>query len=129
MGHFRRAVSLSPEDEHLRFNLARALEAVGDARGAARALREALDINANLAEAHEELGVLLFQQRQLSDAIAHLTTATRLAPRSATAHSALGGALAQAGRFPEAVAHLEQALAIDPNDSAARQNLARIPRR
>jgi Flp pilus assembly protein TadD len=129
VGHFRRAVLLSPGDEHLRFNLARALEAIGDGRGAIRALREALDINANLAEAHEELGVLLFQQRQLSDAIAHLTTATRLSPRSATAHSALGGALAQAGRFPEAVAQLEQALAIDPNDSAARQNLARIPRR
>ncbi len=127
--HFRRAVSLAPRDEHLRYNLARALDAAGDQPAATRSLREALAINPNLAEAHEQLGVLLFVRGQLAEAITHLTTAVQLAPRAATAHSALGGALAQAGRLDEAVTQLQEALAIDPGDSAARQNLARIPRR
>jgi Flp pilus assembly protein TadD len=129
IAHFRQATALSPRDEHLRFNLARALDLAGDSTAAARSLREALKINPNLAEAHEHLGALLFQQGQLASAIEHLQTAVRLAPRSASAHSALGGALAQAGRFDEAVVQLQEALAIDPADSAARQNLARIPRR
>ena len=110
--HLSRAVTLAPRDEHVQFNLARAFEAEGDSGGAIDQLRKALSLNRDFADAHQELGVLLFERNQLADAIAHLTDATRLAPRSATAHAALGGALAQAGRLNEAVMHFEQALTL-----------------
>ena len=73
--------------------------------------------------------MLLFERHQLAEAIAHLTDATRLAPRSATAHAALGGALGQAGRLNEAVTYLERALTLDPSNTAARENLSRINRK
>ena len=73
--------------------------------------------------------MLLFERNDLADAIAHLTDATRLAPRSVTAHAALGGALAQAGRLNEAVRHLERTLTLDPSNTAARENLSRISRK
>ena len=73
--------------------------------------------------------MLLFERRELADAIAHLTDATRLASRSPTAPAALGGALAQAGRLNEAVRHLERTLTLDPSNTAARENLSRISRK
>ena len=92
-------------------------------------MRKALSLNRDFADAHQELGLLLFERNELVDAIGHLTDATRLAPRSATAHAALGGALAQAGRLNEAVMHLEQTLTLDPSNTAGRENLSRISRK
>ena len=84
--------------------------------------------NPDFADAHDELGVLLFAAGRLDEAIAHLRKAVDLAPGSAVAHSDLGGALAQAGRRDEALQHIRRALALDPGNTAARENLARLTR-
>jgi Flp pilus assembly protein TadD len=124
--HLRRATTLEPRDAHLRFNLARALALQGDHRTAAAELRQALAIDPDFSEAHQELGVLLFEAQRLTEAIEHLEAAARLAPESSIAHASLGGALAQAGRRDDAIQHLRRALALDPSNSAARENLARL---
>jgi tetratricopeptide (TPR) repeat protein len=75
------------------------------------------------AEAHCNLGRVLFLQGKLPEAIAHCEQALRLAPDFAEAHYNLGVALVQTGRMPEAIEHLEQALRIRPDDADAHCNL------
>jgi len=123
---FQSAAQQAPGDARLQFNLARALSAAGSGAAAEAALRRAISLNARLAEAHDELGVLLFAQRRLADALRSLERAVELAPDSSIYRSDFGGALAQAGRRTEALAQLRRALELDPSNAAAKQNLARL---
>ena len=112
------------------FNLGKALSAAGaaDDAGDLRSGARSRSIP-DFAEAHDELGVLLFAAGRVAEAIVHLRKAVELAPDSAIAHSDLGGALAQAGRSREALTHIQRALALDPENAAAKENLARLTRR
>jgi tetratricopeptide (TPR) repeat protein len=56
--------------------------------------REALALQPGLAEAHDELGGVLFQKRQTSEALAHFRKALELRPDSAAACDSLAWALA-----------------------------------
>jgi len=66
-------------------------------------------------ETHNNLGMILFQEGRVAEAISHLEQAVRLRPEYAQGHHTLGKALALAGRVPEAIGHLEQALRLQPN--------------
>ena len=59
--------------------------------------REALRLNPDLAEAHADLGVALFLQGQVDEAIAHFRTALRVKPDAADVHSNLGAVLNSQG--------------------------------
>ena len=73
---------------------------------------QALRINPDYAEAHNNLGLLLAQTGRIEEAIAHFEQALRIKPDYAEAHCALGMALEQTGQVREAVGHYEQALRI-----------------
>lgn len=71
-------------------------------------LKHALDLDANLAPAHQLLGYSLLAQGYVAEAIPHLE---RVQDKIA-----LGIAQVQIGQLPEAVANLQAALAEHPND-------------
>ena len=64
--------------------------------------------------AHYLLAQAALGQRQWDEAVASLTTVTRLYPRSFAAHRELGVAQAQRGRSAEAMGAFEAALALRP---------------
>jgi len=72
------------------------------------ALRRTLEVQPELAAAHELLGYALLAQGYAADAIPHL--------ERVQAPGALGIALLQTGRLREALAQLEAALAKQPDD-------------
>jgi Flp pilus assembly protein TadD len=86
--------------------------------------QQALRIRPEYLDAHNNLGVMLGQRGDLTNAISHLQEAVRIRPKSAEGHSNLGVALEFAGTLPQAVEQYRQALQIDPDFPAARDGLA-----
>jgi tetratricopeptide (TPR) repeat protein len=84
---------------------------------------QALRLNPDYAEAHNNLGFVLKDQGKVPEAIAHYEQALRLNPDYAEAHYNLGIALAEQGKVQEAVEHYEQAVRIKPDYAEAHNNL------
>jgi tetratricopeptide (TPR) repeat protein len=84
---------------------------------------KALRLNPNYVDAHNNLGVVLYQSGKVEEAIAHFREALRLYPGNAFAHNNLGGALSNLGKNDEALVHLDQAIQINPNYAEAYSNL------
>jgi len=73
--------------------------------------------------AHYNLGIVLRDQGETDQAIAHYRQAVALRPNYAEAHYNLGRALVEKGEIDDAIAHYERALAINPADAEAHNNL------
>jgi Flp pilus assembly protein TadD len=81
-------------------------------------------VAADLAGAHNDVGVSLVSRGRIEEAMRSYREAVRLVPGNAAAHNNLGNALAQAGRPGEAVEMYRAAIARDPGFAAAYHNLA-----
>jgi len=73
-----------------------------------RALREALRVNPEDANAHCNLANILVKRGRLEDAITHYTVAIRINPDFAAAHNNLGVALKRKGRYTDAIRHFRK---------------------
>ena len=86
--------------------------------------RKALEIEPNLAEAHNNFGVVLGQSGRFGEAVAHFQQALKSKPDYAEAHNNLGNALAGQGKIAEAVVQWREAVRLQPNQIAYVNNLA-----
>lgn len=102
---------------------ARALRQAGLVDDAESVLRELVRKHPRLAGAHDQLGVLLLDTRQVEAALASLQRAAQLDPDDAQILNNLGFAQLTAGQHAEAVATLRQALQLDGADRQIRNNL------
>ncbi|MBM4017080.1 MAG: tetratricopeptide repeat protein [Planctomycetes bacterium] len=85
--------------------------------------RHALEVVADNAVAHGNLGAALAARGRLDDAIYHFREALRIWPESADPHENLGMALSLKGRPEEGLPHLEKAVALRPRRAVARSRL------
>jgi len=72
------------------------------------------------------LGIALYEQGRVDEAVKHLRFACQLAPKSAAAWFNLGEALGREAHSDEAVRALQRALELDPSHVPARLSLARV---
>jgi tetratricopeptide (TPR) repeat protein len=73
--------------------------------------RQALEINANNANAHQRLGFLLFNvKKQFREGLEHTAEAIRLDPKNSFAHCDMAAALINQNQPEQAIAHLKAAL-------------------
>ena len=78
-------------------------------------VEEALRLEPDLAEAHNNRGILWHRQGRIAEALAEYERAASLEPGLARAHNNRCLALTQLGRLPEALTACETALALDPD--------------
>ena len=87
-------------------------------------LARAVALKPDVAEAHNDLGVVLGARGRLAEAAAAFERAAALRPDYAEAHNNLAGALRRLGKTEQAVAHYERVAALAPNAAGAHNNLA-----
>ena len=87
-------------------------------------LARAVTLKPDVAEAHNDLGVVLGARGRFAEAAAAFERAVALRPDYAEAHNNLAGALRRLGKTEQAVAHYERITALAPNAAGAHNNLA-----
>jgi tetratricopeptide (TPR) repeat protein len=111
----RRAVELAPDDPRNRFNLANALELLGDAEGAGKQFRAYLDARPEDPVARFNYGVHLEHQGQLEAALEQIERAVELDPQYVQAHVVLAQLYEEQGRVEDALPLLDQLARLDPD--------------
>ncbi len=85
--------------------------------------RATIDRNPTCWMAHNNLGLILSESGQRTEAVSHFRSALSLNPDYPEAHNNLGLFLSQSGHFDQAISHLEQAVRLDPGFLEAYNNL------
>lgn len=116
------ALRETPDDPRALLDLGIVREMLDDKQGAESAYRKAIEVDGTLAEALNNLGVLVRERGALDEAVALLVRATRANPHSASAHANLALAFEDAGDGEGAKREYASALEIEPNDAMVRAN-------
>jgi tetratricopeptide (TPR) repeat protein len=83
----------------------------------------ALTVTARNYLAHNNLGVALFYEGRMEEAISQYAASLRIKPNLADARNNIGVALAAQGKYDEAVRHYREALHIRPDDAGIHNNI------
>jgi tetratricopeptide (TPR) repeat protein len=83
-----------------------------------------LEMDANHAAAHINLGTLYYNRQEYSAAERHYRSAIEIDPRYALAHFDLGNVLDETGRVQEAITTYKTAIQLAPTYADAHYNLA-----
>jgi len=111
---FRKGLVVAPDDASLRYWMASALIASGDAAGAEREFRDVLRRHPDYAKAHFSIGAIMAQRGQRTEALAAYQSAVRYAPNMPEARLRLADTLRAAGQLREAFAQYDEAVRLDP---------------
>ena len=106
-------------------NLGMAVAERGDLQGALENFQQALQIDPNDAEVHNDMGATLIALGKTDTAIPHFREAVRNKPNLANAHYGLGYALSLQGEMGAAIQEYQTALKLNPGYEAARRDLAK----
>jgi protein O-GlcNAc transferase len=88
-------------------------------------ISRAIEMEPDLIEAHNDLGVVLRARGRLAAAVASFQRAVYLDPGHGLAHYNLATALADLGRTEDAIEHHQRAIALMPSFAYAHNNLSR----
>jgi len=95
-------------------------------RDAVAILSRAAELSPEDAEAHNNLGVALYETGRVEDAIRAYRAALKIRPKYASPYGNLGNALARAGRIAEAVPCYRRALELNPRFAEAHTGLGSV---
>jgi len=122
----REAVRLDATLAPAHYQLARALRATGDIRGAEVEARAALSGMSEGYAVHNLLGILLVERGAAVEALPELRETVRLAPGEALAHGNLARALDATGDHGGALAEMRRALELAPGNKTLQAQMDRI---
>ena len=123
---YRHMLEENPDSAQTAYNLALALEAMNDTKGAEDALRNAIDIDPKLAKIQAELGRLELAKGDLQSAQKWLESALDLEPELVEARGNLAMVYARKGDLVSAEKLLRQAIEDDPKYKEGHLNLGLI---
>ena len=127
---FRAVLQRDPQHVKAQNNLGQALEGQNDTAGALAAYRRAVELDSRSQKPGElpllNLGALLLQKNEITEAISILTRAVAVNPASAQARFQLARAYLRQERLADAERELEAAVKLDPKDRGAHYQLGRL---
>jgi tetratricopeptide (TPR) repeat protein len=126
IGHYSRAVQISPDYADAYKNMGVALSKQGKANKAVGHYLEALRIRPNDTEALNLMGVALEKLGKTDEAAQYYSRSLKADPRNARAHNNIATLMANQGRSDDAFLHLTEALRLDPNYEEAHYNMGNI---
>ncbi len=130
---FDKALVLMPQSVKTENNLGLAFEGLNEADKAIEAYRQAIAWQASDPHPSEQpllnLGNLLTDRNQLSEALPLLQQAEALAPADGKIHTALGRLYARQMQYPAAQKEFEQAVSSDPKNAGLHFQLGQVYRK
>jgi tetratricopeptide (TPR) repeat protein len=117
---YKEALESNPDEPLLYYKLSRALDKVGDIDGEKAALKRALELNPNLAEAQNQMGFLAARAGNTGEAEGYFRAAVLVSPSLVGAWINLAATLASEAKWDDAKQALGHALEIDPDNPQAR---------
>jgi tetratricopeptide (TPR) repeat protein len=127
---FQTVLRRDPRHVKAQNNLGQALEGRNEIEGAMAAYRRAIEIDRDSPKPSElpllNLGKLLLQRDEMSEALSLLQRAAAINPASAPVRFQLGKAYIRLGRTAEAEKELVRACTLDPRDRGAHYQLGRL---
>ncbi len=120
---YRQMLQLEPGNAHTQYNLALALEAANDEKGALAALERAAELDRKMALARAELGRIYLGNEDVALAKKYLEEAIALDPQLVSALGNLGVIYARQGNAPRAEALFRQAIEDDSTYAQGHLNL------
>ena len=124
--YYREAVAEDPGNARTYYDLALALDRLGQIAEEREALKKAIELDSKLARAHNQLGFLSMQAGQELEAEKELRAAVTLDPDYAEAENNLGVLCGQQGKNKEAEGLFRQATENNPQYTQAFVNLGLI---
>ena len=112
--YYERCVQLDAQDATRLYKLALARYRAGSSAAAIDPLRHAVSLNDNFGEAHYLLGLVLRDTRAVTEAVAALERAVRVAPTLTPAREELADLYRAAGRPVDELAQLQKLASADP---------------
>ncbi|MBX9689123.1 MAG: tetratricopeptide repeat protein [Candidatus Obscuribacterales bacterium] len=106
-----------------RYNSAVQLHLSGKLSDAIAAYKEALEVNASLAEAHSNLGLIYNQQHNYAQALAEFRKALAINPKDAITYNGIGAALRAEHDLQGAIKNWQTAVSLDQKLATAHYNL------
>ena len=120
---YRESIAQDPTNARTYYNLALALDKIPDYSGERDALEKAVQLDAQLAPPHNQLGLLDLEANQAGEAEGQFKTAIALDPQYAEAQNNLGVLYGQLGKNSEAEHLFLQATENNPQYGQAFANL------
>ena len=120
------AIKLRPLDAGYLCYQANALDKLNRRSEAIATYRRALQIQADMSDAHFELAGLLAADNQVAESVREYAEAIRLNPRHTVSRINFGVMLFRLNRLDEAIQQFEMALRLDPNNAAAANYLLQV---
>jgi Flp pilus assembly protein TadD len=117
------AKRLNPREPTVLNNLALARSGAGDSLGAIPIVREALKLDPELIEGHNNLGAFLFDRKEFNEARVEFLEVLKRDPHSVSARFNLARTLALMGEHPSAIREFEIVLTQKPDDAEAHYEL------
>ncbi len=108
--HYRRALTLDPNDRYALLGLARLYSATKREKEASAVLRDALARHPRERWFHDTLGTLAYRQGDLAGAERAFERSIAIKPDGVQAHVSLGGILLRQGRAEDALTMLQQGM-------------------
>jgi Flp pilus assembly protein TadD len=118
---YREALVANPQDASLAYKLAMACDKAGDPVNERAALDQALQIDPNMAEAHNQLGYLASRAQDTTAAEEQFRLAVGASPKYAKAWVNLAATLYLESKLPEAKEAVDRALQLEPSNPQARK--------
>ena len=119
---YRKAIQFDPRNARLHYNLALALDQLGDRKGERLELQKAIQLDPGLAPAHNQLGLLALATGELPEAEREFKNALRINQHFAEAKNNLGVLYSREGKDQEAAIMFRQAIEDDPKYAKAHAN-------
>jgi len=123
---YREALREDPKNARTYYNLALALARLNDRTGERQALEHSVELDARLAPAHNQLGLIDLEDGKVADAEKRFNNALSLDPGYAEAQSNLGVLYGRAGKNKQAEEMFRRAIENDPGYAQAYLNLGLI---
>ena len=123
---YQQILSKSPHHPDVLHYMGMAAHEIGEDSVAVDLIRRALRVAPGYAEAHNNLGNILFGQDKFDEAAASYRSAIAVEPDYADAHCNLGGVFYRQGKMDDALACFERALGIEPENGMAVHMIAAI---